>query len=134
MALLVTLERGDAGDTITLECERFDHKIQRMPHLSPVQKFASSGEEAPYVSDWGAFEEFFYLHAVFTTGTAYDAFRAKVKNYWRNKGVELKIGEAAEVDYIVESDTVFISMDGSHDAGINEWNVILALGVVQYKT
>lgn len=134
MALLVTLERGDDGDTITLQCERFDHKIQRTPHLSPVQKFRNSGEEAPYVSDGGAYEEFFYLHAVFDNGTDYDTFRGKVKNYWRKKGVEMKIGEAGEPGYITESQTVFVSMDGSHDVGTSEWNVILALATVQFKT
>lgn len=132
MGLMVTIARGDAGQTMTLACERFDHKVQRLAHLSPVEKKRSSGEEPPYVSDWGSYQEFFYLHCVFTTGVLYEAAVQQVLNFWRNKGMDLTIGEAAEAAYITRECT-FVSMDGDHNAGTNEWNMVLAMATGQYK-
>lgn len=132
MALLVTIARGDAGATITLQCERFDHKIQRLAHFSPVEKFRNRDPEPPYVSDGGSYQEYYYLTATFITGVAYEAFIQQCLTFWKKKGADLKIGEAAEVDYI-ERKVAFVSVDGSHASGTKEWTVILALGVGQWK-
>lgn len=132
MALLVTIDRGDAGETITISCERFDHKVQRLAHFSPVEKFRGRGEEPPYVSDGGSYQEMYYLTCTFTTGTAYEAFIQQVLSYWEHKASDLTIGEAGEAGYITR-EVAFVSVDGSHAAGEGTWTAILALGVGQWK-
>jgi hypothetical protein len=90
-----------------------------------------AGEEPPHAVDWGKYTEYFYFHCVFASGTDYDAAREAVKTWWRYGRMGMHIGEASEVDYITEDYMVFVSLDGGHDSGTNEWTGIIGAATTQ---